>query len=150
MSVSFLTPFSRSKGGAIMSEFSPEDIQRAADDARRGGFGDFMFRDPGHNRRSSRRRTSRRRVTSRRRISQRRMTSRRITSRRVTSRNLNTSRKITSRRHTSRRVTSRRRTSRRNPRLVCSDWRNTTRGNEQSKSCWKDGNMWEFRLRKLS
>ena len=144
-----------------MSEFSQEDIQRAADDVRRGGFGYFMFRDPGHNRRSSRRRTSRRqmtsrrrisqrRMTSRRRISQRRMTSRRITSRRVTSRNRNTSRRITSRRHTSRRKTSSRCTSRRKHRLVCSDWRNTSSGNEQTKSCWKDGNMWEFRIRGLS
>ncbi|WP_420491581.1 CotG/ExsB N-terminal domain-containing protein, partial [Neobacillus drentensis] len=54
-----------------MSEFSSGDIQNAADEARQGGMWDFMFRDPGHNRGTSRRRTSRNRNTSRRNTSRR-------------------------------------------------------------------------------
>ncbi|MBO0962241.1 hypothetical protein J1P26_21295 [Neobacillus sp. MM2021_6] len=109
-----------------MSEFSPEEIQNAADEVRRGGFGDFMFRDPGQNRGTSRRRTTRRQITSRRR-----------TTSRDTSRN----------RNTTRRNTSRRRTSRKTTRRCCSGWRNTSRGNEQTRSCWRDGNMWEYCVR---
>ncbi|MFK9094811.1 CotG/ExsB N-terminal domain-containing protein [Bacillus salipaludis] len=128
-----------------MSEFTQEDIQMAADEVRRGGFGDFMFRDPGRNRGTSRRRTSRRQ-TSRRNTSRRKTSRNRNTSRRNTSRR-RTSRRMTSRRRTSRRMTSRRRTSRRNRRMCCSEWRNTSRGNQQMKSCWQDGNMWELCIR---
>lgn len=109
-------------------EYSQEEIQRAADDAWSGGFGDFMFRDP-RGFRTSRRRTSRRVMTSSRRTSSSRQTTSRQTSRRRTSRH--TSR----RRHTSRQ------------RLCCTGWRNTPRGNQQTMSCWRDGNMWEFRIR---
>lgn len=127
MSIAFVLSFLELKEVLInMSEFSPEEIQRAADEVRRGGFGDFMFRDPGKNRGTSRRRTTRRQMTSRRR-----------TSSRDTSRNRNTSRRKTSRRRTSRRPTSR----------CCSGWRNTSRGNEQTRSCWQDGNMWEYCVR---
>jgi hypothetical protein len=157
MSNSFRTPFSISKEVQKMAEreFSPEEIQRAADDAWQGGFGDFMFRDPGRDLGTSRRRTSRRR-TSRRRTSRRRTSRRGMTSRRQTSRRSQTSRRNTSRRHTSRRRTSRRRTSRcrtsrrrhtSRKRLCCTGWRNTARGNHQTMSCWRDGNMWEFRIR---
>ncbi|MBT2734792.1 CotG/ExsB N-terminal domain-containing protein [Bacillus sp. ISL-7] len=122
-----------------MSDFSAEDIQRAADEVRRGGFGDFMFRDPGQNRGTTRRRTSRRGTSGRR------MTSRRNTSRRNTSGNRNTSRRNTSRRNTSRRNTSRRRTSR-----CCkwSGWRYNSRSNTRINRCWKDGNMWNLRVRR--
>ena len=61
-----------------MSDFSAEDIQRAADEVRQGDFWGFMFRDPGHDRRTTRRRTSRRRTSGQR------MTSRMNTSRRNT------------------------------------------------------------------
>ncbi|WP_420490643.1 CotG/ExsB N-terminal domain-containing protein, partial [Neobacillus drentensis] len=63
-----------------MSNFSPEDIQRAADEVRHGDFWDFLFRDPSQNRRTTRRRTSRRR-TSRQQRTSRMNTSRRNTSR---------------------------------------------------------------------
>lgn len=125
-------------------EFSPEEIQRAAEDAWQGGFGGFMFMDPGSGSRTSRRRTSSK-------------TSRRgMTYRRQTSRKGQTSRRNTSRRHTSRRRTSRRRTSRHHTshrrhtsrkRLCCTGWRNTARGTHQTMSCWRDGNMWVFRIR---
>jgi hypothetical protein len=41
-------------------------------------------------------------------------------------------------------------TSSRNNNRHCesSGWRNTARGNNQMKSCWKDGNMWELRIRR--
>ncbi|WP_373605390.1 CotG/ExsB N-terminal domain-containing protein [Bacillus sp. AFS031507] len=137
-----------------MSDFSAEDIQRAADEVRRGGFGDFMFRDPGQNRGTTRRRTSGRRMTLRRNTSRRntsgnRNTSRRNTSRRNTSRR-NTSRRRTSRRNTSRRNTSRRRTSRRRTSRCCkwSGWRYNSRSNTQINRCWKDGNMWNLRVRR--
>ncbi|MFP5110311.1 CotG/ExsB N-terminal domain-containing protein [Neobacillus sp. C211] len=127
-----------------MSDFSAEDIQRAADEVRRGGFGDFMFRDPGQNRGTTRRRTSGRRMTSRRNTSRRITSGNRNTSRRNTSRR-NTSRRNTSRRNTSRRNTSRRRTSR-----CCkwSGWRYNSRSNTRINRCWKDGNMWNLRVRR--
>ena len=112
----FVLPFPRLRGGAKMSEFSSEDIQSAAEEVRRSNFGDFMFRDPGSNRGTSRRRTSRRN------------TSRRNTSRRNTSRR-NTTRRVTSRRNTSRRNTSRRRCI------------NTTEGNFLVRRCWEGSNM---------
>jgi hypothetical protein len=118
-----------------MREFSEEDIQRAADEVKQGDFWDFMFRDPGQNRGTTRKRTSRSKTSGRL------MTSRRNTSRRNTSRNHNTSRRNTSRRNTSKRKTSR---------CCCHDskWRNSSRGNYQMKCCWKDGNMWSLRIRK--
>ncbi|MCL6574254.1 MAG: hypothetical protein K6T88_21680 [Bacillus sp. (in: Bacteria)] len=96
-----------------MKEFTAEDIQRAADEVRRGGFGDFMFSNPGQNHTTTRRRTSKRRTKSRR-------------------------------------VTSRKNTSRRNTSRCCniSGWRNTSRGNNQMKSYWKDGNMCELKIRR--
>lgn len=97
-------------------EFSPEEIQTAADEVRTGGFGDFMFMDPNRNRMTTRRRTS--------------------------SRPQQTSRKRTSRKQTSRKRTSRRLD------LCCSEWQNTARGRHQSQSCWKDSNMWVYRLRR--
>lgn len=100
--------------------FSQEGIERAAEDVRRGGFGDFMFRDPGSGRRTTRRRTSRK------------QTSRRNTSRRQTSRKV-TSRKMTSRRRTSRRNTSRRRR--------CFD---TTQGNYLIRRCFEGSNQSYF------
>jgi surface antigen len=137
-----------------MSEFSAEDIQRAADEVRRGGFGDFMFRDPGQNRGTTRRRTSRRgtsgrRMTSRRNTSRRNTSGNRNTSRRNTSRR-NTSRRNTSRRNTSRRNTSRRNTSRRRTSRCCkwSGWRYNSRSNTRINRCWKDGNMWNLRVRR--
>ncbi|NRD80222.1 hypothetical protein HPT25_23100 [Bacillus sp. BRMEA1] len=117
-------------------DFSPEEIQIAADDAFRGGFGDFMFMDPGRGMGTSRRRTSRRGMTSRRRTSSRSQSTRR-----------NTSRRNTSRRRTSRRCTTRRRHTSRE-RLCCTGWRNSPRGNTQTMSCWRDGNMWVFKSRK--
>lgn len=116
-------------------EFTPEDIQQAANEARQREFGDFMFRDPGMNRggmggmgpgmgpRMTSRRTSRQRMTSSR---------------------------LTTRRHTSEnRRTSRRRTSRRPVKdLICTKWRTTARGKNQSQSCWKDGNMWVYKKRR--
>ncbi|WP_423798706.1 CotG/ExsB N-terminal domain-containing protein [Neobacillus sp. SAB-20_R2A] len=126
---SFRTPFSVKKEVLQMEEreFSPEDIQRAAEGVQRGGFGDFMFMDPGRHRG-----TSGNRGTS----SQ--------TSRRTTSRPM-----MTSSRHTTRRRTSRKRTSRRlTHNLECTNWRNTDHGRHQTKSCWKDGNMWVFKSRK--
>jgi hypothetical protein len=132
-----------------MSDFSAEDIQRAADEVRRGGFGDFMFRDPGQNRGTTSRRTSRRRTSGRQ------MTSRQNTSRRNTSRNRNTSRRNTSRRNTSsrntsRRNTSRRRTSRRRTSRCCkwSGWRISSRSNTQINRCWEDGSMGNLRVRR--
>ncbi len=102
-----------------MSEFSAEDIQRAADEVRRGGFGDFMFRDPGNE-------------------------------------HATTSSHVTTRRKTSKRLTSssNRTTSHSNPvshtrRCNChTGWRNSPRGNTQIKTCWEDGNMWEFCIRR--
>ncbi|MEH7109688.1 CotG/ExsB N-terminal domain-containing protein [Bacillus sp. JJ1764] len=113
-------------------EFSPEDIQMAADEARRGGFGDFMFMDPGSNRGTSRRSTSNRKTSSKRTSSRR------------------TSKQMTSSRHrnTTRRNTSRRRTSRHVQHLECTNWHSTAHNRHQSKSCWKDGNMWVFKKRK--
>lgn len=127
-----------------MREFSAEDIQSAADEVRRGDFWDFLFRDPGQNRGTTRKRTSRRRTSGRR------MTSRRNTSRRNTSRNRNTSRRNTSRRNTSRRNTSRRNTSRRRTSRCCkwSGWRRNSRGNTLVNRCWRDGNMWNLRIRR--
>jgi hypothetical protein len=117
-----------------MREFSAEDIQRAADVVSRGGFGDFMFSDPDQNRATTRRRTSRHRMTSSRNTS-RQNTSRRNTSRRMTSRRCCTSRKNTSIQNTSRCCNN-------------SGWRNTSRGNNQMKSYWKDGNMWKLKIRR--
>ncbi|MCM3570363.1 CotG/ExsB N-terminal domain-containing protein [Neobacillus mesonae] len=106
-------------------EFSPEEIQSAADEVRTGGFGDFMFMDPNQNRRTTRRRTS----------SRPQQTSQNRTSSRQSSRK-RTSRKVTSR-HTSRKMD-----------LCCTEWQNTGRGRHQSQSCWKDSNMWVYRLRR--
>ncbi|MDR6999252.1 CotG/ExsB N-terminal domain-containing protein [Neobacillus niacini] len=109
-----------------MNEYSSEDIQRAAEEVQRGGFGDFMFRDPGFGR-TSRRQTSSRRNTSRKRTTTRRKTSRK-----------QTSRKVTSRRHTTRH---------RNHCGHRSNWRTMVRGNQEISTCWDDGNMWELRIR---
>ncbi|MBL4951809.1 hypothetical protein RCG24_04250 [Neobacillus sp. OS1-32] len=106
-------------------EFSPEEIQTAANEVRRGGFGDFMFMDPNRNQMTTQRRTS--------------------------SRPQQTSRKRTSRMQTSRNRTSRKKTSRRTSRhldLCCTEWRNTGRGRHQTMSCWKDSNMWVYRVRR--
>ncbi|MCM3768536.1 CotG/ExsB N-terminal domain-containing protein [Neobacillus niacini] len=100
-------------------EFSPEDIQRGADEARLSGFGDFMFMDPGRHRGTSR---------------QRRTSSSMTTRRRTSSSHRHTSRKRTSRHHLSG--------------LSCSPWRNTANGRHQAKGCWKGGNMWVYRKRK--
>ncbi|WP_191273972.1 CotG/ExsB N-terminal domain-containing protein [Neobacillus kokaensis] len=102
-------------------EFSPEEIQSAAEEVRMGGFGDFMFMDPNRNRRTTRKRTS--------------------------SRPRQTSHPRTSSRHTSRKKTSRKRTSRQMD-LCCTEWRNTARGRHQTKSCWKDSNMWVYKWRR--
>lgn len=120
-----------------MSEFSSENIQRAAEEVRGTNFGDFMFRDPGYMQRTSRRRTSTRRRTSRR------NTSRRHTSRRMTS-SRNTSRRMTSRRRTSRRRTSRRRTSRRNT-SVRRRCYTTTQGNYVVERCFEGSNQSYYR-----
>ncbi|AZU62877.1 CotG/ExsB N-terminal domain-containing protein [Neobacillus mesonae] len=107
-------------------EFSPEEIQTAAEDVRTRGFGDFMFMDPNRNRMTTRRKTSsRQRHTSRKR----------------------TSSKHTSRKQTSRKRTSRKRTSRKMD-LCCTEWRNTARGRHQTMSCWKDNNMWVYKWRR--
>jgi hypothetical protein len=102
-----------------MSEFSPEEIQRAADEVRHRGFGDFMFRDPGHNQGTS--------STSHR-------TTRKNTTRRTTS----------SERHTTEPI--------RVLETKCfpvsgSGCHKSSRGSNQMKSSWKDGNMWELRIR---
>ncbi|MED3561943.1 MULTISPECIES: CotG/ExsB N-terminal domain-containing protein [Bacillus] len=108
-----------------MNDFSSEEIQRAAEEVQRGGFGDFMFRDPGFGR-----------------------TSRKATSRRNTSRKRTTTRKKTSRKQTSRKVTSRKPTTRhRNHCANRSNWHTTVRGNQEISTCWDDGNMWEIRIR---
>lgn len=104
-----------------MSEFSAEDIQRAADEVRRGGFGDFMFRDPGIQQTTT--------------SSSSRMTTRRITSRRLTS----SSSRVTSHNnhvHHPKRCEGQ------------TGWRNTPHGNTQTKICWDNGNMWEFCIRR--
>ncbi|MFF2450374.1 CotG/ExsB N-terminal domain-containing protein [Neobacillus sp. NPDC058068] len=118
-----------------MEEITPEKIQSAADEARRGGFGDFMFRDPGFNRGASRRRTTKQRTSSRG------TTSRKNTSRRNTSGQRNTSRKNTSRRKTSRRRTTRRNTIRRR------NCKTTFQGNWQIERCWDDSNQSYFRMK---
>lgn len=115
-----------------LRDFSQEEIQNAAKEVRRSNFGDFMFRDPGFNRRTTRRRTSSNRHTSRRNTSKNRHTSRKNTSK-----NRVTTRRLTSRRHTSRRVTSRR--------LRCF---NSTEGNYLVKRCFEDSNMALFIRRK--
>ena len=124
-----------------MKNFSSEEIQKAAEEVKKSGNGDHMFKDPGHKRRTRHKRSSRRkhtklpkplqRITSRdtrtghtttssKTTSRQQNTSRRNTSRRVTSRNRQTSMMVTTRRTTSRqqnnsrRNTSRRVTSRRN------------------------------------
>lgn len=113
------TPFSIFKGGAKMSEFSSEEIQRAADEVRRGGFGDFMFRGPSRNRRTS-------------------------SSSRNTTRH---SSRHTTRRHTSaKRCTTRRYPTKCFKIKSC--WQSSNRSNHQTKSYWDSGNMWKLRVRR--
>lgn len=102
-----------------MSEFSSEEIQRAADEVRRGGFGDFMFRGPSRNRGTS-------------------------SSSRSTTRH---SDRQTTRRHTSgKRCTTRRYPTK--CFKVKSCWQNSHRGSHQTKSYWDNGNMWKLRVRR--
>lgn len=106
-----------------MTDFSPEEIRSAVDDARRNDIWDFMFQDPGSGRTS------------------RRTTNVQLTSRRRTSRIRNTSGIRTSRRVTSRRTC---RTRHGSP----SRWVTKTSGRKQVKRCWQEGNMWEYRRRR--
>ncbi|WP_413298802.1 hypothetical protein AA0X95_14065 [Bacillus sp. 1P10SD] len=102
-----------------MSEFSSEEIQRAADEVSRGGFGDFMFRGPSRNRRTS-------------------------SSSRNTTRH---SSRHTTRRHTSaKRCTTRRYPTK--CFKIKSGWQSSHSSNHQKKCYWDNGNMWKLRVRR--
>ncbi|CAH2717025.1 hypothetical protein BACCIP111895_04214 [Neobacillus rhizosphaerae] len=145
----FCSSLLKEKEVKILSNFTPDDIQNAAEEVKNSGHGDFMFRDPGLTRISHQNKHSRRkpphprrsagRFTSRLRTLEPENTSHRNTSRRNTSRNLPTSVILTSRhntarnRHTSVIVTSRHNTSRnQHPSVIVTSRHNTSRNRHPS------------------
>ncbi|MEH7098026.1 hypothetical protein [Neobacillus vireti] len=105
-----------------MSGFSSEESENKSEDLRRGGFGDFMFRPLFHHHESSSSDSS-----------------------------SSSSSSSSSGHHSSSESPSgfEKTPTREHPRNCGkSKWQNSANGNTQTKICWDDGNMWEFRKRR--
>jgi len=106
-----------------MGEFSAEDIESAANEVRRGGFGDFMFGNPSQVEDTSQRQT----------------TSNVMLQRDMSSQLLSSSSSHAEPSETAVNPTRF---------LNHTGWRNSIHGNTQMNIGWENGNMWELRIRK--